>query len=286
MIQKIKVDEIPGLVEQATNIRKGGEASFLEFLNRHSLDVTPPNCSPDLPEYRNFWESVHRQILGETYDVRRHENFEFDLPAAIDCPYPYVTREPLIISQQIRDWANILEAMNMPFGASILEMGAGWGNTSLLLAQSGFNVSVLDINHLYLDLINERSRRLGLKIETFEAEFLDIADIATRYDAILFYESFHHSIEHARLLRAIKGCLNIGGKICFAGEPIIEEAPYAWGLNPSGEALFQMHTHGWMELIFDQEYFQELLESNGLVVDWTNFLQGTRVAIASLPLEH
>ena len=282
-MKKIKVDEIPRLVAQATDIRKYGETPFLEFLNSHCLEATPPGCHPEMPEYRSYWESIHRQILGETYDVRRHENFEFDLSIAIDHPYPYATRQTIIISQQIRDWANILEAIDMPVGSSILEMGAGWGNTSLLLAQSGFNVSVLDINHLYLELINERSRRLGLKINTFDGEFLSIANIDKRYDAVLFYESFHHSLEHAQLISVVKNSLNKGGKVYFAGEPIIQDAPYSWGLNPAGEALFQMHTHGWMELIFDQKYFEELLGSNGFAVHWTNFPQGTRVAIANLP---
>lgn len=279
-MRAITVDEIAGLVSRATEIRHSGEALFIEFLNSHYLTISPPKCSPNSFEYRAFWEQTHFDILGEAYDVRRHEHYEFDLPQLIDCPYPYTSKEPRLIAQQIRDWANVLEAIDLPAGAKLLEMGAGWGNTSLLLAQSGLEVSVLDINRLYLDLITARSERIGLNIKTVEGEFLDILELDERYDAILFYESFHHSLEHEALLRAAKTRLNSDGKICFAGEPIIENAPYAWGLNPAGEALFQMHTHGWMELIFDKSYFETLLQSLGFDVTWQSYPQGTRVAIA------
>ncbi len=282
MTQIVTVSGIAGLVEEATRIRQTGEIPFVEFLNRHTLEVSPPSCSPNAPEYRSFWEDTHFSILGETYEARRHENFDFDLAQMIECPYPYITKEPAIIAQQVRDWANVLEAVDLPRGSRILEMGAGWGNTSLLLAQSGFDVSVLDINPLYLNLITERCRRLGLKIDTIEGEFLDISRLDQHYDAVLFYESFHHSLEHGELLRSVKTRLNKGGRVYFAGEPIIENAPYAWGLNPSGEALFQMHTHGWMELIFDRGYFEALLDSHGFALRWQHFAQGTQVAVASL----
>ena len=282
MTQKVAVSDIAALVAEATRIRRTGEIRFVEFLNKHTLEVSPPPCAPESPAYRAFWEDTHFSILGETYDARRHENFDFDLAQMIECPYPYITKEPTIIAQQVRDWANVLEAIDLPRNSRILEMGAGWGNTSLLLAQSGFEVSVLDINPLYLDLITKRCDRLGLKIDTIEGEFQDITKLDQQYDAVLFYESFHHCLEHGELLRSVKTRLTKGGRVYFAGEPIIENAPYAWGLNPSGEALFQMHTHGWMELIFDRRYFEALLDSFGLALHWKPFAQGTQVAVASL----
>jgi len=282
MTQKVAVSDIAALVAEATRIRRTGEIRFVEFLNKHTLEVSPPPCAPDSRAYRSFWEDTHFSILGETYDARRHENFDFDLAQMIECPYPYITKEPTIIAQQVRDWANVLEAIDLPRNSRILEMGAGWGNTSLLLAQSGFEVSVLDINPLYLDLITKRCGRLGLKIDTIEGEFLDITKLDQQYDAVLFYESFHHCLEHGELLRSVKTRLTKGGRVYFAGEPIIENAPYAWGLNPSGEALFQMHTHGWMELILDRRYFEALLDSFGLALHWKPFAQGTQVAVASL----
>lgn len=281
MTRKVTVREIAGLVREAVSIRNTGEVQFVEFLNEHTLEIFPPTCSPHSHEYMAFWQGTHFSILGETYEARRHENFEFDLVQMTECPYPYNTREPSIIARQVRDWANVLEAIDLPQGSRILEMGAGWGNTSLLLAQSGFEVTVLDINPLYLDLITARCRRLGLKIETIEGEFLDIIKLDQQYDAILFYESFHHSLEHKQLLHMVKTRLTKTGKTYFAGEPIIENAPYAWGLNPAGEALFQMHTHGWMELIFDERYFEELLDSLGFELSWRHYQDGTKVAVAS-----
>ena len=75
-----------------------------------------------------------------------------------------------------------------------------------------------------------------------EVESLEVARLEEHFDAFLCYESFHHSLEQEGLLRGGRGCLTNHGKICFAGEPIVENAPYPSGLNPDDAALFRMHT--------------------------------------------
>ena len=135
MTQKVTVSEIAGLVEEATRIRQTGEIPFVEFLNRHTLEGLSTKLCTKRPEYRSFWEDTHFSILGETYEAKRHENFDFDLAQMIECPYPYITKEPSIIAQQVRDWANVLEAIDLPQGSRILEMGAGWKHESALGAK-------------------------------------------------------------------------------------------------------------------------------------------------------
>jgi len=58
----------------------------------------------------------------------------------------------------------VIEALALPPRASILEMGAGWGNTSLFLAQMGYKVTVLDINPKYGELISQRAKALNVEI--------------------------------------------------------------------------------------------------------------------------
>jgi hypothetical protein len=57
------------------------------------------------------------------------------------------------------------------------------------------------------------------------------------------------------------------GRIIFAGEPIIDQLPYASGLNPNGEALWQIYRHGWFELVFRKDFFLELLKRHNFVVE-------------------
>jgi hypothetical protein len=50
-------------------------------------------------------------------------------------------------------------------------------------------------------------------------------------------------------------------------EPINENLPYDWGLNPAGEALWQIRTNGWCELVFRESYLISTLKKNGFLVD-------------------
>lgn len=46
-----------------------------------------------------------------------------------------------------------------------------------------------------------------------------------------------------------------------------ENIPYDWGLNPSGEAIFQIVANGWMELAFRESYLLKTLEKKGWKVN-------------------
>ena len=46
-----------------------------------------------------------------------------------------------------------------------------------------------------------------------------------------------------------------------------ENLPYDWGLNPAGEALWQIRTHGWFELVFRESYLRKTLERKGYSVE-------------------
>jgi cyclopropane fatty-acyl-phospholipid synthase-like methyltransferase len=62
--------------------------------------------------------------------------------------------------------------MGLPSGASILEFGAGWGNTSIELAKVGYNVTAVDIEANFVELINLRAGKEGLRnVKAIKGEF-------------------------------------------------------------------------------------------------------------------
>ena len=170
----------------------------------------------------------------------------------------------------------ILQVMNISGDSSILEYGAGDGQISLALARMGCNVSVIDIEGRYLDLIKAQAIDLGLEVDTMQGGFGDNFPDNRKYDRILFFECFHHAWEHQAVLDRLRNMLKPNGQLVFAGEPIIERdgpwlhcVPYAWGPRLDGLSARAMRVYGWCELGFQRPYFVELLLRNGFSVEYS-----------------
>src|SRR5262249_27119700 len=84
-----------------------------------------------------------------------------------------------------------------------------------------------------------------------------------KFDAIVFFESFHHCWEFKRLLQGLHRVLKPGGKIYFGAEPINRDFTVPWGVRLDGESLFVARKWGWMELGFHADFFAELLLPTG-----------------------
>ena len=145
--------------------RKVSENDFLEQLRSFWLDFPPPvTDDPWSIEYHKHWWSVYEQLANRSYQVK-NEFFDFDVEYHAIFPYPFCTQDDRIVSQQLIAIGKIIKALALPPGSSILEMGAGWGNTSIFLAQMGYNVTVLDINPKYGELIKKRSNAVNVNID-------------------------------------------------------------------------------------------------------------------------
>ncbi|KIZ45318.1 hypothetical protein OO17_08030 [Rhodopseudomonas palustris] len=131
---------------------------------------------------------------------------------------------------------------------------------------AGYDVTVLDIERKYLEIVERRFKKDGLKVSCVLGEFFEAERIEGTFDVILFYECFHHCLEHASLLKMLKRKLSQNGVIIFAGETIDDSLPFAWGLNPSGQGVWSIRHRGWMELSFTERYFLDLLDHAGFVV--------------------
>jgi SAM-dependent methyltransferase len=127
----------------------------------------------------------------------------------------------------------------------------------------GHRVTVLDIEQKFLDLVKERARRGNLDVETVHGDFSAIAGLDRQFDAVLFFESFHHCSNHQALIAALDRVIAPEGRVIFAGEPITDGFPIPWGLRLDGEALWVLRRRGWLELGFREDYFVNLLAGHG-----------------------
>jgi 2-polyprenyl-3-methyl-5-hydroxy-6-metoxy-1,4-benzoquinol methylase len=226
------------------------------------MDFPASGHNSETLEYRKHWWNVYKQLSGRTYTTS-NEDFSFDVDHHVRNPYPFCTQDSNIVGSHLMAIGNVIRSLNLPPKSTVLEMGAGWGNLSLFLAQMGHNVTVLDINSRYGELIGARAKSLNSNVEFWNMEFEDAFLQGKVFDCVLFFESFHHSYDHVSLLDHIPSLISPGGMLALAGEPINENLPFDWGLNPAGEALWQIHTHGWFELIFKESYLVSLLERKG-----------------------
>jgi SAM-dependent methyltransferase len=219
-------------------------------------------ADPFAPEYSAMQRDLYRQIAGKDYTTA-NEVTVFDVAGALRRPFPYATGSCATTGEQFILMGSVLGRMALAPGSRVLEMGAGWGNTTLVLAELGHSVTAVDIEPRFCELIRRRAAQRNLPITVVNADFLWVEEVSERFDAVLFFESFHHSADHMRLLRALHQVLTPEGRIFFGGEPITTSLGYPWGLRLDGQSLWSIRKQGWLELGFSERYFSEALARTG-----------------------
>lgn len=94
---------------------------------------------------------------------------------------------------------------------------------------------------------------------------------SSKYDAALFYESFHHCSNPFSFLENIYEMINDMGIVCFAAEPIVKGytdfIPYPWGVRLDGMSVWSIREFGWLELGFEHSFFVKTLEQLGFSIE-------------------
>jgi SAM-dependent methyltransferase len=237
---------------------------FSRFEMRFPLDLPK---DPDTPEYRAVQMELYEWLHGKPYSVS-NEVTEFDLEKITAQPFPYYTESPSTVGNQLIAVGNIIRTLDLEPKSSVLEFGPGWGNTTIALARMGYHVTAIDIEKNFVDLVRERARQKGLvNIEIHHGDFSMISTLEKQFDAILFFECFHHCSDHHALIRQFDRVVAPGGRIVFAGEPIVPGFPMPWGLRLDGESLWAIRKNGWLELGFEEGYFRSMMSEHGWDVD-------------------
>lgn len=180
-------------------------------------------------------------------------------------PGHYLAGSTTFVGEVLTAMGQVLKHLDAKPGQRILEYGAGEGGIALEAAKAGCDVTVVDIEPKYLELIARRAKAGGVSIRTVVGEFGH--DVGGQFDRILFYEAFHHALDHAKVAQRLAGMLAPGGYLVLAGEPVVgahnehwrATLPYPWGLRLDGLSFRAIQAYGWMELGFDESYLIEML---------------------------
>ena len=257
------LDELDEMVTECERAAQVSDDDLRRVFQSFRMD-----CSAQLPsdpfsaEYAGAQMALYEQLAGRRYSTANEETV-FDLNPAVVSPFPY-SASCQVAGAHLGAIAFLLRNIQLRAGAKVLDVGPGWGNTTLALAQLGFHVTALDIEPRFCELIGERGRRVGVQIDVVNDDFFWIESVAGRFDGIVFFESFHHCADHGRLLRALGRALAPGGHVYLGAEPITFDFPIPWGIRTDGESLWAIRKHGWFELGFQPGYFRSALRQAGL----------------------
>lgn len=223
------------------------------------------DLDPYSPAYTAHMLAIYKELAGDgEYTAATDEMLEFDLEAHVLPFSAYGNIAPRQIALHHERLARAIRHANLPSGASVLDMGCGWGLSSEFLAQCGFKVTAVDINPRFVELVARRAKRLGYPITTVLSSFQEFrSDV--RFDAVLFYECLHHEKQPWTLLTKLDGLLTSRGKILLAGEPIQDFYWKHWGLRLDVLSVYCIRKFGWFESGWSLTFLKDMLARAGFL---------------------
>lgn len=112
-----------------------------------------------------------------------------------------------------------------------LDLGAGWGNNAIYLAQLGFSVTAVDKREMGLDILSTRAAEAKVKIELVAQDFRELMINPGEYSLTIAMNSlnFISRDEFQALIVRIKNGLKPGG--IFIGSIFTDADPMASQLH-------------------------------------------------------
>jgi SAM-dependent methyltransferase len=266
---------ISSIIELDERLNRAAEAAnrspdeFRKILDAFALDprkiAGPQPKDPRSQPYKDWQSRLYSLVAGRDYRTE-NEATPFDNDYMMSWPFPYSTRSASQVGEYLMVYGNLIKTMNLARGARILEIGSGYGALTYHLASMGHHITCVDVHEPLLAYVRERTSHLPGKVVTVLADMNDL-QIRQSFDAVVFFESFHHGDDHVGMLRRLPHLLEPDGVLVLAGEPIVTKGslavPYPWGLRMDGLSLWCIRRLGWLELGFEEQYMKMLLENLG-----------------------
>ncbi len=149
-----------------------------------------------------------------------------------------------------RAFADIMQILELPSGAEVLDLGVGPGWTSILLAKLGYLVTAVDISPDMISIAQDRASRENVSV-TFMVQDIEDLQLDKQFDAILIYDALHHCSDERRVLYSCFELLKSGGKMLIS-EP-------NWLHNFSSEAKKATREYGVIERGFTPRRLKKIL---------------------------
>jgi SAM-dependent methyltransferase len=272
--RSVTPDELDAVLDRATALMASAPDEARTLLD--GIVLALPTAPPDDPfsdAYREWTWELYRTISGRAAYDTAHEASPFDLAAARQRPFPYQTGSLALVGRDLLARGHVLECLAQAEALArdgagpapgdplrIVEFGPGWGNLTGDLAATGLDVTAVELDEKFCQLIAHRCTGSG-RVTVVQSDMLGF-EADEPFDAAVFFESFHHCADHIAMLHHLHGSVRPGGVVLFAAEPI-QKLDYPWGPRLDGLSVWSSRTHGWLELGFDNAYFDRALARTG-----------------------
>jgi SAM-dependent methyltransferase len=262
----VALDELDEVLAEATALMGPAPDEARTLLD--GIVLALPSAPPQDPfsdAYREWAWDLYRCVSGRAGYDTGHEASPFDLAAALERPFPYQTGSLSLVGRDLVARGHLLDCLAeaLPQQAAprrVVEFGPGWGNLTADLVATGLDVTAVELDEKFCQLIAHRCAGPG-NVNIAQGDMLAFA-AAEPFDAAVFFESFHHCADHLSMLRRLHDIVRPGGAVLFASEPI-QNMDYPWGPRLDGLSVWSSRTYGWLELGFDCVYFDTALARAG-----------------------
>jgi SAM-dependent methyltransferase len=238
---------------------------FWQGLIYEPLTLVDKQLAPTSETYLEQQMKLYEEITGHGYnDVRDEDSGFLPLSQLICAPNAYDAQNPADYAKHCVAMGLLVGELGLPRGATILELGSGWGFSQEFLSACGFKTIGVEINPNFVCASNARLSRLGFGSRVREGSFelFDVADIG-HVDAVVTYEAFHHAVNTKAMLQKYSSVLKDGGMFALAAEPF-NDYYKTWGLRLDPYSIYCIKKYGWFESGWSAEYMAYLLGLCGL----------------------
>ena len=167
----------------------------------------------------------------------------------------------------LHTFAHIVDRLQLPLRAQVLDVGCGPGWMSEFLARCGYSVTGVDISADMVRIARERVDAIegpvGAGLEP-EAEFhaMHVREMPWRgrFDAAILYDTMHHFDDELETLRVIRSTLVPGG-LLYLHEGVRPER----GSAGEKSLIEEMKEFGTLESPFDPDYLAKVVGEAGFV---------------------
>jgi SAM-dependent methyltransferase len=219
---------------------------------------------------------IHEEIIGRPHETNLEGLPNLNLDYERQWPYPWGTKCPETVGRVLLAYGFLIKSLKLPPGARILEVGCGMGSLTWNLARMGYRVDALDPNETQCASVRQftsdfpcRPNVAALPLD----RWLKTKGENYKYDAVIFFESFHHVMNHRECLQLLADKhLEEDGRVFLAAEPVFEHEceilPYPWGPRLDGESIRAMRNWGWLELGFCKDYLSSMFDKLDFNIEW------------------